>query len=106
MSAHTPGPWKFDTSKNGWSYTIHISQADDADYTPDYSDVGYIMQTCTGENQSIQEANARLIAAAPELLAVLQDMRKRGHLFVWVGSAPEDEAIKRRAIAAIEKATK
>ena len=68
---HTPGPWTYSTHSDGWSYTIHIAQADDAAYTPDWSDVAYFTP-CRGERQQIQEANARLIAAAPELLEALQ----------------------------------
>lgn len=68
---HTPGPWEFSTSPEGWSFTIHISQEDGAPYTTGYSDVGYIIQTCRGEEESTQMANARLIAAAPELLEAL-----------------------------------
>lgn len=66
---HTPGPWSYSTSHSGWSYTINIHQADDAEYTPEWSDVAFC--TCDGERKQIQEANARLIAAAPELLDAL-----------------------------------
>jgi len=72
MSKHTPGPWTFSTSSDGWSYSIYIAQADGAPYTPNYSDVAYITQTCTGERQQVQEANARLIAAAPDMLDALR----------------------------------
>lgn len=76
MSKHTPGPWAFSTSTNGWSYTINIFQADNATPTDGWSDVGYIIKTCEGEQQAIQHANARLIAAAPELLEALQAIVK------------------------------
>lgn len=65
QAKHTPGPWTYSTHEKGWSYTINISQADDAAYTPDWSDVAWA--TCQRERQSVQEANARLIAAAPEM---------------------------------------
>jgi hypothetical protein len=68
-AAFTPGPWTYSTHSDGWSYTINIAQADDAAYTPDWSDVAFA--TCRGERQQIQEANARLIAAAPEMLEAL-----------------------------------
>lgn len=58
---HTPGPWSFCTSKNGWSYTINIYQSESAPYTPDWSDVAFC--TCEGERKQIQEANARRIVA-------------------------------------------
>ena len=69
MSKHTPGPWAYSTSPEGWSYTINIYQAENAAHTPDYSDVAF--RTCTGGRKAIQEANARLIAAAPDLLEAL-----------------------------------
>ena len=68
---HTPGPWAYSTSQEGWSYTVNIFQADNAAPTDGWSDVAYIIKTCAGEQQAIQEANARLIAAAPELLDAL-----------------------------------
>lgn len=68
MSKHTPGPWAYSTSQEGWSYTVNIFQADNAAPTDGWSDVAYIIKTCAGEQQSIQRANARLIAAAPDLL--------------------------------------
>lgn len=68
---HTPGPWRFEEFElyQGAGLRFNISQAESATYTPHYSDVA---QTISGEELSIQEANARLIAAAPELLAALQ----------------------------------
>jgi len=52
------------------------------------------------------EANARLIAAAPELLAALEELER---LTVWVGGQnPVHDAIesaKRKARAAIARAT-
>ena len=79
MSAaeHTPGPWTFSTDPEGWSYYIH--QADGAPYTPEYSDVAGVKigNTVTGERKEIQEANARLIAAAPDLLEALEELVQR-----------------------------
>lgn len=68
---HTPGPWHFGEFElyPGAGLRFNISQAEGATYTPNYSDVA---QTIAGEDLIIQEANARLIAAAPELLAALQ----------------------------------
>jgi hypothetical protein len=101
MSKHTPGPWAFSTSTNGWSYTINIFQADNATPTDGWSDVGYIIKTCEGEQQAIQHANARLIAAAPELLEALKDMLD-GHEDACTGYG---EGAADKARAAIAKAT-
>ena len=67
---HTPGPWAYATAQDGWRFNIH--QADGAPYTPGYSDVAWSMNTVSGEAKDVQEANARLIAAAPELLEALE----------------------------------
>lgn len=65
MSKHTAGPWKLcrEEHPRGW-----IVDANDGQYTI------CIVRDGTGEAQNI--ANARLIAAAPELLAVLQELRE------------------------------
>jgi predicted RNase H-like HicB family nuclease len=97
MNKHTPGPWKASTSPQGWSYTIYISQDESAEYTPDWSDVAYIIQTCEGERKSIQEANARLIAAAPDLLEALQ--------YVMVAHGEQLDHAFQMAQDAIAKAT-
>ena len=95
-SKHTPGPWTYSTHSDGWSYTIHIAQADDAAYTPDWSDVAF--STCRGERQQIQEANASLIAAAPELLEALQ------HCIHWLDAAgiAETMPVQQQARAATQ----
>jgi hypothetical protein len=55
MPEHTPGPWKFWVANNGGA---GVSTAD-----------GKAIAICaTGLGGSASEANARLIAAAPELL--------------------------------------
>lgn len=74
MNKHTPGPWTYSTSSDGWCYSINVMQADNATPTPDYSDVCFM--TCRGERQAIQEANARLIAAAPDLLETVKRLRE------------------------------
>jgi hypothetical protein len=69
MGKHTPGPWKY-WSDNGYGDTrFYIAQEDGAPYTSGYSDVAtLIAETVSGEKKAVQEANARLIAAAPDLL--------------------------------------
>lgn len=70
---HTPGPWQFGGFElyEGSGKRFNISQAEGAAFTYGYSDVA---QTIEGERLSVQEANARLIAAAPELLDALREL--------------------------------
>ena len=78
MRKHTPGPWKVHHSGNV--------------LMPD----GEVTALPHTENRL---ANARLIAAAPEMLEVLREILFRSNL------RSEDEWIERKAIAAISKAT-
>lgn len=58
MSKHTPGPWEVSTNGTDWDVCA-----------PDGGDMLVDLRGC--ENA---EANARLIAAAPDLLAALRDL--------------------------------
>lgn len=72
---HTPGPWAFSQSAEYGDTRFYVAQADGAPYTPHYSDVAtLIAETVSDERRSIQEANASLIATAPELLEALKKM--------------------------------
>lgn len=58
---HMPGPWRSHLNPKG-----HYNIIDDSDNCP------CIAQTLSGVNE---EANARLLTAAPELLAALEEVR-------------------------------
>jgi len=91
MTEHTPGPWTTDTTHKNtregvtvWARDIII-----ADVLPDQHDNA--------------EANARLIASGPDLLAALQDIIEYSKGGTW---SPGDRAnALRRGEAAIVKAT-
>lgn len=116
----TPGPWytgePFETFP-GAGLRFHISQAEGAPYTPHYSDVAqFVAETISSEKLAIQQANARLIAAAPELYQALdnlftdmiiaqgnmRDAAKRDHR--WEGCAEEIQPRIDAARAALAKA--
>lgn len=83
MSKHTPGPWTFRRARSGeHRWWIEGPGGDEKPW--------YIAETA-GRGQE-NEANARLIAAAPELLAALQDFIAMGQQYGW------DDATTGRAI--------
>lgn len=70
MSKHTPGPWKAEQAGADWFIT-----GQDRDDDP-YS--GTVVFMDAGVNG---EANARLIAATPDLLAACEDAANR--IYTW-----------------------
>jgi hypothetical protein len=90
MSAHTPGPW---TQKGG----VHVTN----DYVKGPDD-----ELIAAVYAPYPSANARLIAAAPDLLEALRDLME---IATWVGSGNQmyqidvNEAL-RKANAALAKA--
>ena len=84
MSKHTPGPWAIRQEKEGWCRI----------YAPkDYYVGGEIAHY-------VSNANANLIAAAPELLEALQYLAN-----VCPAIDAQGEEAHQRARAAIKKAT-
>lgn len=72
MSAHTPGPWHLVLSNNATPFVMH-EHGDDWTDIHDLASIICIMPAeITRSYNSF--ANARLIAAAPELLQVLKDI--------------------------------
>lgn len=97
MSAHTPGPWAILTPSEDWlgrpvhDWAVTVHEHDD--------------WICTGPtwDQEFHDeslANARLIAAAPEMLDALRDVIEH---MEW--STTRGEAAYQCARAAIAKAT-
>jgi len=95
---HTPGPWTYSSSEQYGDWRFYVAQADGAPYTPHYSDVAtLIAETVSDERRSIQEANARLISAAPELLDFAKEWLER--------QGTDENYMVMKARAAITKAT-
>lgn len=69
---HTPGPWQV-----GCRLDARVFDAEAANIlliTGPRWDVAYAAHLATDGNSAEQEANAKLIAAAPDLLALLQEL--------------------------------
>ena len=90
---HTPGPWEFRTLKNGWALF------------PSAAPKNWSLENviCGGEgdydhlwDKEPDEANARLIAAAPELYEALRMCLLNGNL---------EEQERDMGLAALAKAT-
>ncbi len=92
MSKHTPGPWGcIDTSNHAHDYRLT---------KPDGSTLPLHVEA---NDHSEQRANARLIAAAPDLLKALQKFAlKHRHTYGLDGAWDEEITM---AEAAITKAT-
>jgi hypothetical protein len=88
MSGHTAGPWAYDRRAGA----IRAADGDTV------AEVGW------GGTDAEADANARLIAAAPDLLAVAQ---KAMHLFaLGVGAVSTSDATKANSDRCIEEAKK
>ena len=93
MSAHTKGEWR--VSPISWSETVIL--ADGFDHGICCLDINHATEESQEADGKVMAANARLIAAAPDLLAALEAMVD----FVYPASSPTIVS----AIAAIAKAT-
>lgn len=83
---HTPGPWRYWPCKVDSSLTPPMY-----DYVQFASPIGHVFRVPI---QFLSEADARLIAAAPELLEALKDCRRALELAIATGElAVVDAAI-------------
>ena len=89
---HTPGPWSIDPDDGGPWYCVREPGG------------GWIAQVPEPDS-----ADARLIAAAPELLEVLRAVAAAGgqdrHGFANAAALQDDDALSHRVRAAIGQAT-
>ena len=97
MSKHTPGPWQTESLEHDGNCNVT--------WRPICTESHTLIAYCTLGPEEHEEGNARLIAAAPELLEALKAIRD--HTFVDA-EGPElraqNECNHRRACAAIAKA--
>lgn len=97
---HTPGPWNVYESDDG--HEIRMGRANDSISYPSHCIVTYdhMIYPVDGEQYEEAEANARLIAAAPELLEALEGMVEA---FYLTTSPPQEDTFY-KAVQAISKA--
>lgn len=94
MTKHTAGPWKaVQNSAGAWE----IHPTGEFNY---HSIAGAHFNEYVSKDESENEANARLIAAAPELLEALGDIRAA----LIMGNNPNDKGLIEMADEAIAKA--
>ena len=84
MNKHTPGPWRVVDSWN--DYMVESQNGEEI-----------IWQDGPHNTPTINEANARLIAAAPDLLEALEHMLHRAH-----PAYVDDDFMQEKLITAIE----
>ena len=95
-ASHTPGPWIVFTSEDDWGCDTFVGTLTDT-----------LFDVRPGKGPSWQDANARLIAAAPDLLAALKELSavySGIHVQISDGEAALVHAAWAKADAAIAKA--
>ena len=99
-AAHTPGPWDFD------DYADHVSYFSDA--TKRKGDYDFRVEFPDEMPKAEAEANACLIAAAPELLEALEDMAELVEANLVTHEVHDNawQEVFDKALAAISKARK
>lgn len=96
MSAgHTPGPWNYDQTGDGKRICVGIGLVDG----PNGYDVAEVYSDDCDSDEAL--ANARLIAAAPELLAIAEILLDRGYVSKFIDEERDDHE---QLVAAISKA--
>ena len=64
MSKHTPGPWRYQEGSDPYTHIVRAGE----------TGLGRFVVQCGQSRNGSEEANARLIAAAPEMLEALRPL--------------------------------
>jgi hypothetical protein len=104
MSGHTEGPWRYeytDPGETDCNFVLsYVSvDADDDGRTRDYG--GSLLEGLLTQDDAENEANARLIAAAPDLLEALTAILDHYRTLYGRLANPEHSPVIRQAQAAI-----
>ena len=94
MSKHTPGPWSAKDRDNQIAIPLK---------SIDCERIGFSVCFVNGHRENEAKANARLIAAAPELLEALQRLSAQCERMRMLGQSQSNA--ERNAAAVLAKAT-
>lgn len=78
MAGFTPGPWIYDIHEHSFYIFAKADMGMVADGDPDAPGIARMRGMGRGADAEEQEANARLIATAPDLLEACEEMLRRG----------------------------
>lgn len=101
MSQHTPGPWTYKRGEGRYASAHYIESH--VYSTPTVISGKDQIAQCHGYEDEVV-ANARLIAAAPDMLAALKSARDSFDQFVRLNRIPANTQGRRDVLAAIAKA--
>lgn len=95
MSAHTPSPWKANRYRNHIRIAAHDRHRNASVRIAkvDFWSAGF------GPGEAEQTANARLMAAAPDMLAALQEVSDYLDGLVDIVDGPEGEQLPNKAMS-------
>lgn len=91
--AHTPGPWEYFSNSVG----VGVTSAQ--------ADVAHCHGLHCERKRPEVEANARLIAAAPQMIEALQELQQHWHHMIGLSSPPEFHRLNDKLVSAIAAAT-
>ena len=95
---HTPGPWVFRRGPDDAGFEFTLGDTRERTFVEQTFDYAQVLYPDDGDQYETAEANARLIAAAPELLEALEEWE------ATLRELGEDNEIARKTYAACEKA--
>jgi hypothetical protein len=103
MSAHTPGPWRKETTRTLDDAPISFLRLDWAIRNGSDDNGAVIAHIPMQDDLILQsEANARLIAAAPDLLAALRNLLDASERYIFSDECLREREAARAAIAKAE----
>lgn len=95
MSKHAPGPWGFDSCHAWKRFNIYREEAGILRHIATVNNLPPV--ALMGKSEEEAEANARLIAAAPEMLEALKEIVRQGEQIGGRNAAYQAGAVRKNA---------